>query len=50
MRIFIGVFAVLMGRSDSSHDAGLFFQQTATSKSGCADAQAHMGIRCSHGA
>ena len=25
-----------------------FFQQIANSRSGCADAQAHIGIRCSH--
>ena len=27
---------------------GTFFKQTVNSRSGYADAQAHMGIRCSH--
>ena len=52
MRRLIWVFAVLMGRSDSSHAAlffFFFFQQTAKSESGYAHAQIHMDIRCSHG-
>ena len=42
----IWVFAVLMGHSDSSHAAVLSFQQTAKSRSGCEDAQAHVDIHC----
>ena len=45
----IWVFTVLMLRKDSSHvSAHFFFQQIVKSRSDCANAQAHRGIRCYH--
>ena len=43
------MFAVIMWPRCCCHvSAHLFFQQTVSSRLGCADTQAHMGIRCSH--
>ena len=48
MRRLILAFAVLMGRSDSSH-AAVLFSNRQQSPDQAADAQAHTDIRCSIG-